>query len=136
MGRTAVNDEENTILGAGHQPCKKLDENIGVDATFFLDHEPHMASRGHRRDQTHAVPRSGTHDNRCLSPFAPGPACMMIRAHMRRVAEEYIRSFPSRTSFDFRVLLLEPFLHKPLVAFQRMIQRLLTADPELRQKPS
>jgi len=91
MGRTAVNDEENTVLGTGHQPRKKLDENIGVDATFFLDHEPHMASRGHRRDETHAVPRSGTHDNRCLSPFAPGPACMMIRAHMRRVAEEYIR---------------------------------------------
>ena len=67
MGRTAVNDEENTVLGAGHQPRKKLDENIGVDATFFLDHEPH------RRDETHAVPRPGTQDNRCLSLLAQKP---------------------------------------------------------------
>jgi len=61
---------------------------------------------------------------------------MMIRPHMRRVAEKDIRFFPSRKSFDFRVFLLQPLLHKPLVAFQRMIQRLLTTDPELRQKPS
>src|SRR5215471_7715015 len=81
MGWTAVNDEENTALGADHQPPKKLDENLGVDAAFFLDHEPHMAARSHRRDETHAVPRPGTQDNRCLSLLAPGPAGMMIRAH-------------------------------------------------------
>ena len=65
MGWTAVNDQENTVLGANHQPPKKLDENVGVDAAFFLDHEPHMAARSHRRDQTHVVsrPRTATAHN-------------------------------------------------------------------------
>src|SRR6516162_8571950 len=72
-----------------------------------------------------------------VSPFfAPGPACMMIRAHMRSVAEIDLGVFPPRKSFDPRVFLLEPLLHQRLVALQGMIQRLLTADPELRQKPS
>jgi hypothetical protein len=61
---------------------------------------------------------------------------MMIRAHMRGVAEIDLGVFPARKSFDPRVFLLEPLLHQRLVAFQGMIQPLLTADPELRQKPS
>src|SRR6516225_7068025 len=94
MGWTAVNDQENTVLGANHQPPKKLDENLGVDAAFFPDHEPHMAARSHRRDETHAVPRPGTQDNRCLALLDPGPAGMMIRAHMRGVAEIDVGFFP------------------------------------------
>src|SRR6516162_8571949 len=71
MGWTTVNDEENTVLGANHQPPEKLDENTGVDAAFFLDHEPHMAARSHRRDQTHVVSRPRTQHNRCLSLLCP-----------------------------------------------------------------
>src|ERR1700757_551160 len=60
MGGPAVNDEENPVLGTDHQPPEKLDESIGVDAAFFLDHEPHVTARSYRRDETHAVPRPST----------------------------------------------------------------------------
>jgi hypothetical protein len=43
---------------------------------------------------------------------------MMIRAHMRGVAEVDIGLFPLRHSLDLRVFLLEPLLHQRLVAFQ------------------
>jgi hypothetical protein len=55
---------------------------------------------------------------------------------MRRVPEIDVGFFLTRKSFDLRVFLLEPLLHQRLVAFQRMMQRLLIADPELGQKPS
>src|SRR5207248_6157631 len=64
MGWPAVNDEENLVLGADHQPSEKLDENLGVDAAFFLDHEPHVAARSNRRDEAHPVPRSSPEHNR------------------------------------------------------------------------
>jgi hypothetical protein len=60
---------------------------------------------------------------------------MMIRAHMRCVSEMDVGFFSTRKGFDLRVFLLEPLLHQRLVAFQRMMQRVLTADAELRQKP-
>src|ERR1700751_6449873 len=87
VGWAAVNDEENPVVGADHQPLEELNENVGVDAAFFLDHEPHMAARSHRRDETHAVSRPGTQHDRSLALLAPGAAGMMIRAHVSRVAE-------------------------------------------------
>src|ERR1700680_4434257 len=39
MGRSAVNDDKNPVLGADQQPPEKLDENIGIDAACFLDHD-------------------------------------------------------------------------------------------------
>ena len=70
MGWTAVNDEKNLVLGADHQTPNKLDENLGVDAAFFLDHEPHMAARSHRRDEAHSVPRPSPQHNRGLTLLA------------------------------------------------------------------
>src|SRR6266849_935224 len=61
---------------------------------------------------------------------------MMIRAHMRGVAEVDIGFFPMRQSFDPREFLLEPLLHQRLVPFQRTMQRLLASDAQLGQKPS
>ena len=61
---------------------------------------------------------------------------MMIRAHMRRVAEINVGFFSLREHSDLRVFLLEPLLHQRIVPFQRTMQRLLAGDAELRQKPS
>src|SRR6202162_1543525 len=60
---------------------------------------------------------------------------MMIRAHVRGVAEIDIGFFPLRQSPDPRVFPLEPLLHQRLVAFQSAVQRLLAGDAELRQQP-
>src|SRR5258708_28959821 len=60
---------------------------------------------------------------------------MMIRAHVRGVAEVDLSLFPLRQSFDPREFLLEPLLHQSFVPFQRTMQRLLAGDAELRQKP-
>src|SRR5260370_1314606 len=60
---------------------------------------------------------------------------MMIRAHMRGIAEVDLSLFPLRQSFDPREFLLEPLLHQSFVPFQRTMQRLLASDAELSQKP-
>jgi hypothetical protein len=36
------------LLCARDQAFQELDKNIGVDAGFFLDHEPHVAARSDR----------------------------------------------------------------------------------------
>src|SRR5215472_4593724 len=59
---------------------------------------------------------------------------MMIRAHMRGIAEVDLSLFPLRQSFDPRKFLLEPLLHQRLVLFQRTMQRLLAGDAELSEK--
>jgi hypothetical protein len=41
-----------------HEALEKFDENSGVNSTFFLDHETHVAARRDSRDQAHAVTRS------------------------------------------------------------------------------
>ena len=61
---------------------------------------------------------------------------MMIRAHMRGVAEVNLGVFPLRQRSDPRIFPLQPLLHQRFVAFQRALQRLLAGDAELRQKPS
>src|ERR1700724_446258 len=58
MGRTAVNDDKNLVPGSHHEALEKFDENSGVNSTFFLDHETHVAARRDSRDQAHAVTRS------------------------------------------------------------------------------
>src|SRR5260221_14526831 len=60
---------------------------------------------------------------------------MMIRAHMRGIAEVDLSLFPLRQSFDPREFLLEPLLHQSFVPFQRTMQSLLASDAELSQKP-
>src|SRR6266478_7484399 len=135
MRRPAVNDQKNLVLGPDHEPPEKLNEHIGIDAAFLLDHEPHMAARGDRRDQAHAIPRPCTRYNGGLPLPAPGATRMMIRAHVRGVAEVNLSLFPLRQSFDPWEFLLEPLLHQSFVPFQRTMQRLLAGDAELSQKP-
>src|SRR6266852_4823483 len=60
---------------------------------------------------------------------------MVIRAHMRGVAEVDLSLFPLRQSFDPREFALEPLLHQRLVPLQCTMQRLLAGDAELGQKP-
>jgi hypothetical protein len=55
---------------------------------------------------------------------------MMIRAHMRRIAEVNVGFLSPRESFDLRVFLLEPLLHQRRVALQRAMQRPLTGDTD------
>jgi hypothetical protein len=48
---------------------------------------------------------------------------MMIRAHMRRIAEVNVGFHSPCKSLDLRVFLLEPLLHQRRVALQRAMQR-------------
>ena len=59
---------------------------------------------------------------------------MVIRAHMRGVAEVDLSLFPLRQSLDPRECLLEPLLHQRLVPFQRTMQRPLAGDAELSEQ--
>src|ERR1700746_1956535 len=106
MGGAAIDDQKNLVPGPDHEPLEKLDENSGVDPAFLLGHEPHLPARGDGRDQAHAItcPRAGYH--RSLSLLAPGATRMMIRAHVRGVAEVDVGLFPLRQSSDARVFLL------------------------------
>src|SRR6266446_6064300 len=94
MRGPAVNDQKNLVLGPDHEPPEKLNEHIGIDAAFLLDHEPHVAARRDGRDQAHAVPSSRTRHDRGLALQAPGATRMMIRAHVRGVAEVDLSLFP------------------------------------------
>jgi len=82
------------------------------------------------RDQAHAVARSRTCDDRGLALLAPGAAGMMIRAHMRGVAEVDLSFFPLRKRSDPRIVLLEPLLHQRFVALHRAMQRPLAGDAD------
>src|SRR5258708_24468291 len=135
MRRPAVNDQKNLVLGPDQDPHENLNEHIGISAQFPLNHEPHMAARGDRRDQAHAIPRPCPRYNGGLPLPAPGATRMMIRAHVRGVAEVNLSLFPLRQSFDPWEFLLEPLLHQSFVPFQRTMQRLLAGDAELSQKP-
>src|SRR5260370_25259134 len=135
MRGPAVNDQKNLVLGPDHEPPEKLNEHIGIDAAFLLDHEPHVAARRDGRDQAHAVPRSRTPHDRGLALPAPGATRMMIRAHVRGVAEVDLSLFPLRQTFDPRAFLLDPLLHQRFVPFQRTMPRLPPTEAELGEKP-
>ena len=105
VGGATIDDQENRALGAGHQALEKLDEDRGIHPALVFDHEPHMAARGNRRDQAHAMARTcGFDDGGCapLTPRAPG---MMIGAHVGGVAKEDLGLFSLRQGFDLRVVL-------------------------------
>jgi integrase len=61
----------------------------------------HIAARTHRGDEAHAVARPGAEHDRGLSLLAPSAAGMMIRAHMRRVAEVDVGAFPRASALIF-----------------------------------
>ena len=55
MCGSTIDNEKDRPLGARDQAFQELDKNIGVDPAFFLDHEPHVATRRDRR------PTAGCH---------------------------------------------------------------------------
>src|SRR6476646_6383759 len=134
MGGTSIYDQENRAYGAGDEALEKFNEDSSIDTALLLDHEPHLASRGDRRDQAHAMACAGGFDDRCFALLAPTTPCVMIRAHVGGIAKEDLRFFPLRKGFDLRVFLLEPLLDQGLVALLRAVQRLLASDAELRQQ--
>ena len=59
---------------------------------------------------------------------------MVIGAHMRRVAKVNLRLFAVRQGFDLRIFFFQPLFHQRLVPLQRLVQRLLAGEPQLRQQ--
>jgi cytochrome c553 len=57
VGGPAINNQEDWPLGTSNQALQKVDEDPSIHAAFFFDHEPHVASRGDRRNQAHAMAR-------------------------------------------------------------------------------
>src|ERR1019366_10213687 len=129
-------NQENRALRSGDEALEKFDEDVGVDAALLFDHEPHVASRGDRRDQAPTMTCARSHDDRRFALLAPTPPCVMIRAHVGGIPKEDVRFFPLRKGFDLRVFLLEPLLYQSLVALLRTVQRLLAGNAELRQQPA
>ena len=81
VGGAAIDDQENRALGAGHQALEKLDEDRCIHPALFFDHEPHMAARGNRRDQAHAMARTCGFDDGGFAPLTPRMPRIMIGAH-------------------------------------------------------
>lgn len=95
-----------------------------------------MTARRDRRDQAHAIPRSGGLDDRRFAASAPSPAGMTIQAHRRGIVEIDFGFLLLGQGLDLRVLFPQPVLDQRLVARQGTMQRLLAGGAELRQKPS
>src|ERR1700691_1930475 len=134
MGGTSIDDQENRACGAADEALEKFNEDSSIDTALLLDHEPHLASRGDRRDQAHAMASTSGFYDRRFALLAPTTPCVMIRAHVGGIAKEDLRFFPLRKGFDLRVFLLEPLLDQGLVALLRAVQRLLASDAELGQQ--
>src|ERR1700680_3879844 len=132
--RPTINDQKDLILSPDHETLEKLDEYIGVGATFFLDHEAHVAPCGDRRDEAHAVTGSSASDDRGLTLLAPGSTGVMVRAHVRGIPEVNLGFFSLRKGLDPRIFLLQPLLHQRFVSLQGTVQWLLAGDAQVRQK--
>ena len=78
VGGAAIDDQEDRALGAGHQALEELDEDCCIHPALFFDHEPHMAARGNRRDQAHAMARTCGFDDGGFAPLTPRAPGMMI----------------------------------------------------------
>src|SRR6202790_4029977 len=72
MRGAAIDNKKDRALGAGNQALQELNEDRGVDAAFFLDHEPHVTARRDRRNQTQGMTGSSGLDDWCFSFSAPG----------------------------------------------------------------
>src|SRR5271169_638189 len=106
MSRAAINNQEDRPLCPNQKPFQKLDEYIGINAAFFLDHKPHVALRGNRREQAHAMPSAGCYHKGRFAFLAPSAPGMMIRADMRRIAKIDVRTQCCRGFLDLRKLVI------------------------------
>src|ERR1700735_5711024 len=82
MGGASIDDQENCAFGAGDEALEKFDKDSGINAALLLDHEPHLASRGNRRDEAHAMACAGGFDDGRFTLLAPTTPRVMIRAHV------------------------------------------------------
>src|SRR5580692_9058918 len=88
MGGTSIDDQENRTCGAGDEALEKFNKDSGIDTALFLDHEPHLASRGNRRDEAHAMACAGGFDDWRFALLTPTPPRVMIRAHVGGIAKK------------------------------------------------
>jgi hypothetical protein len=71
---------------AGDEALEKFNEDSGIDTALLLDHEPHLASRGDRRNEAHAMACADGFDDRRFALLAPTPPRVVIRAHVGGIA--------------------------------------------------
>ena len=122
MRGAAIDDEKDRALRAGNEALQKRDEDGGVDATAFLDHEPHVATRRDRRNQAHAMPGASGLDDGRFAAFAPCAPGVVIGTDVRGVAEINVSSLFLRKFLDFWIFFLEPLLDQCLVALDCTVQ--------------
>ena len=104
MSRATIDDQKDFALGALDQAFQEFDEDIGVDAALVDDHEPQVAARGDRRNQTHAMASARRLDDGRVAFRPPCPPRVMIGADVRRVAEIDVRPL----FFGHRLAIAEP----------------------------
>ena len=119
MSRATIDDQKDFALGALDQAFQEFDEDIGVDAALVDDHEPQVAARGDRRNQTHAMASARRLDDGRVAFRPPCAPRVMVGADVSRVAEIDVSPLFPGHRLDFRVFLLEPLPHQRLIAFDR-----------------
>lgn len=82
------------------------------------------------------MPRARGFNNGRFTFFTPGAPGMVIGTHVGGIAKIDVSPLFFRHCLEFRIFLFKPLLHKGLVTFPCPVQRLLTSDAELSQKPS
>ena len=70
MRGAAIANKKDRALGAGGPALQELNEDSGVDAVFFLDHEPHVTARRDRGNQLRGC-RAPVAWTIGVSPFLP-----------------------------------------------------------------
>ncbi len=118
-GGSAIGDQKNHALGAGNQSLRERDQHRGVDAAFLRGSEPHMAARGDRRDQAHAMTRARGLNNRRFAFLTPGAPGVAIGTHLGRIAKIDLSPLIFRDCLDFQVFFLEPLPHEGFVTSAR-----------------
>src|SRR4051812_24738160 len=102
MSRAAINNQEDCPLCPNQKPFQKLDEYIGINAAFCLDHKPHIALPCNRREQAHAMTSASCCDNERFAFLAPAAPGMVIRADLRLILELISHLFPTEVFADAR----------------------------------
>ena len=70
MRGAAIDDEKDRALRAGDQALQER-EDSGIDAPFFDDHQPHMATRIDRRNQARGGGGRRSSGRSAPATFAP-----------------------------------------------------------------
>src|SRR5665811_1006722 len=82
------------------------------------------------------MPRTRGFNNGSFAFFTPGAPGVVIGTHVGGIAKIDVSPLFFRYCLEFRIFLFKPLLHQRFVTFPCPVQRLLTSDAELSQKPS